>query len=428
MSNLAQTASREMLVRTVAVVLIIAASLIIGCERPAPDASASVPAPQVLDSAGVRIVAAGFARTPLSPSEYLSIADTLLDGAQPLSEAVVGVVALQPLADSSLVLFTAGGPSLLRFPAPAGRTAPDTLRTAGSAPGAYSARASLLPYTPDTLLLWNAEAVRITRVTAAGLGDSVSLSYDPTRVATVSGAWRDGTVIGMAVALPGEQGAGVSRAPMAMLRFHPDGTLRDTLLQLRGPERAVQLGRPNTVDKQVPVRAVNVPFGRTTLWTVGTQSVLVLDTESCHVQRYDSTGVLRMRLDFHCAIEAVTMQDQDRFFAEVLASARSRSDSAMRQRYAAEASFPPSKSTASALLTDTWNRIWVRLPVQGPSDDWIWWVFDDDGMPLTRLGLGRQWRIAAVRERDLLLVESERDDAPPVVVRMALPAVLHHTP
>jgi hypothetical protein len=97
----------------------------------------------------------------------------------------------------------------------------------------------------------------------------------------------------------------------------------------------------------------------------------------------------------------------------------------MVRRMVAEASFPPAKSTASGLLTDRWNRVWVRLPVEGPDDDWVWWVFDDEGMPLTRLGLARQWRIATVRERDLIAVESDRDDAPPVVVRMELPAVLH---
>ncbi len=404
----------------------IAALLLNGCEKPTPSDVANVSSPQVRDSSGVRLVSAGFARDSLRADERLTVRDTLLNGALPANDAVVGLIALQPLADSSLVLFTASGPSLLHFRAPVGTRAPDTLGYAGTAPGAYSARATVLPYYPDTLLLWDAEPSRLSRVSAAGITNAVILNYESSRVATVSGAWQDGTPIGVTVALPGDQRAGVSRAPMALLRFTPDGTFRDTLVSMRGPERSILVGQ-SSVDKDVPIRVGNVPFGRTSLWAVGSDNVLVLDTESCHVSRYDSTRTLQLRVNFYCEIEAVTEQDKIAFMSQVMTTARSRSDSAMRTRMAREASFAPAKPTASGLLTDPWDRIWVRLPVRSAVDDWVWWVFDRDGMPLTRVGLARQWRIAAVRAKDMVVVESDRDDAPPVVATMALPPALQRT-
>lgn len=423
----ASRAHRWHVLRVCCALSAIAALLLSACERPATEAVADAPPPQVRDSAGVRIVSAGFSRDEISADEALTVGDTLLDGAIPATEAVVGVLSMQPLADSSLVLFSASEPLLLRFTSFGQNASADTLGAPATSAGAYSSRATLLPFHPDTLLLWDADAARLTRVTARGIGEAVTLEYDPRRLATVSGAWLDGTPIAVTVALPGEQGAGVSRAPMALLRFTPDGVFRDTLLHMRGPERAVVLGRSQG-EPGVPVRVANIPLGRTTLWTVGRDNVLVLDTEACHIARHDTTGAITFRLDFHCSIEAVTEEDRVRFTAEVLASARSRSDSAVRRRIASEASFPPAKSTASGLLTDQWDRIWLRLPVAGLSDDWVWWVFDSDGMPLTRLRLGRRWRIAAVRERDFIAVEADRDDAPPIVVRMALPAVLRHSP
>ena len=407
--------------------LAIAALLLNGCEKPAPVQSANVAAPQVRDSSGVRIVAAGFSRDSLRADERLTVRDTLLNGAAPSGEAVVGLVALQPLSDSSLVLFSASGPSLLRFAAPIGSTAPDTFGQGGTAPGSYSTRSTVLPYLPDTLLLWDAEPSRLSRISASGISDGVILNSESIPVATVSGAWRDGTAIAVTVALPGDQRAGVSRAPMALLRFTPDGAFRDTLVPMRGPERSIIVGQ-RTAERDLPVRVGNVPFGRTSLWAVGQENALVLDTETCHVNRYDSTRTLRLRVDFHCAIEAVTEQDEAAFLGELMSSARSRSDSAVRRRMASEASFAPAKPTASGLLTDAWDRIWVRLPVRNATEDWVWWVFDRDGMPLTRVGFARQWRIASIRERDIIVVESERDDAPPVVATMSLPPALQRTP
>jgi len=394
------------------------------CGRSPNGADAPAPSTSVRDSAGIRIVTAGFLRDSLDASELLTVIDTLLDGRRPEDEAVVGLVALQPLGDSSFVMFSESGPTLIRYAMQPG-AAPDTISHAGTEPGAYGPRATLLPFHHDTLLLWDRDAGRITRVTGDSLVAEVLLDYPLMRLASVSGAFLDGTPIGVTVALPVEQGAGVSRAPMSLLRFARDGAFRDTLAQVRGPERAVQIGRPGAAGDNIPVRSGSVPFGRTTLWTVGTNSVLLHDTESCHVARHDSTGALTMRLDFDCAIEAVTEQDRAQFLAEVLSTARSRSDSAIRRRFVEEASFPPAKSTASGLLTDPWDRIWVRLPVGSADDDWVWWVFDAEGVPMVRLGLSRQWRIAAVRERDLIAVQSDRADVPPVVVRMALPAALH---
>ena len=388
--------------------------------------AADTPAPStsVRDSAGIRIVAGGFSRDALTPSELLTVIDTLLDGRRPDDEAVVGLVALQPIGDSSFVMFSESGPTLIRYSTRVGDP-PDTIGHHGTEPGAYGPRATLLPFVRDTLLLWDRDAGRITRVTADSLLGEILLDYPMMRLAAVSGAFRDGTPIGVTVALPVEQGAGVSRAPMSLLRFAQNGAFRDTIAQVRGPERAVQIGRPGAVGDNTPVRSGSVPFGRTTLWTVGTSSVLLHDTEGCHVGRHDSTGVLSMRLDFNCSIEAVTEQDRAQFLAEVLSTARSRSDSAIRQRFVDEASFPPAKSTASGLLTDQWDRIWIRLPVESTNADWVWWVFDAEGVPMVRLGLARQWRIAAVRDNDLIAVQSDRTDVPPVVVRMALPAALH---
>ncbi len=376
------------------------------------------------DSAGVRLVKAGFGRAPMDNAEQLRVLDTLLNASTPRGEALVGLSALQPLGDSSLVVFTTSVPALLRY-AP-GRERPDTFSHSGTAPGEYGARTAVLPYQLDTLLLWDWDAGRLTRITADGIGDTpVLLQYQLSRLASVSGAFLDGSVIGVAFSTPEEQDVGRSRTPAALVRFFPSGELRDTLVQFRGPERVVQKGRlPGRPDEQA-LRTLSVPFGRGTLWSIGTASVLLLDTEACHIERHDSTGTLVMRLDFTCAVEAVGEADRAAFLAEVLSSARSPSDSAVRQRFVDEATFPPSKSTASGLLTDAWDRIWLRLPPDTHPTLWIWWVFDADGTPRARFSLEKSYRIAAVRGRDALAVSADEDDALPVVVRLALPSALH---
>jgi hypothetical protein len=399
--------------------------LLAACERrPEPVPPVSVPETTVRDSAGVRVVRAGFASDSLGP--LLTVLDTVLDGANAEQDGVIGLVAVQPLSDTSLVVFSAGGPSLLRYDGRPMRASP--IGTTGTAPGMYGSRATVLPFARDTLVLWDAEAGRVSWITPTGLQMHALVEYSLSRLGTVSGVWTDGTIIGMTAISAGEQQPGMSRAPSALLRFTPTGALRDTLVAFRGAERVVQVGRAGGPREVAPVRAVSVPFGRSTLWTVGLSSVLLLDTEACHVERRDSTGALVLRLDFACAVETVTDADRAQFLAEVLSSARSPSDSAVRRRFVEDATFPPSKPTASALLTDAWDRIWIRLPVQRLSDDWRWWVFEADGTPITTLRVAREWRIAGVQARDLLVAATERDDAPPVVARLALPDVLHRTP
>lgn len=399
--------------------------LLSACERrPALVPPAEAPDTTVRDSAGVRIVRSGLARDVLGP--LLTVRDTLLDGARAAHDGVNGVVALQPLADTSLVVFSTRGPSLLRFDGQPRRAAP--VGSAGTAPGSYGSRATVLPYSRDTLVLWDAEAGRLSWITGTGLTEFARVAYPLSRLGAISGVWRDGTIIGMTATPPGEQRAGLSRASSALLRFAPTGAFRDTLVRFRGAERVVQMGRAGSARDGVPVRAVTVPFGRSTLWTVGRESVLLLDTDGCEVERRDATGQLTMRLEFACVAETVTDADRQQFLAEVLSTARSASDSSVRRRFVDDATFPPSKATASGLLTDAWDRIWVRLPVNSLSDDWRWWVFAADGTPLTALQIGRDWRIASVQRTDVLVVATDRDDAPPVVARLSLPAVLHQAP
>jgi hypothetical protein len=407
-------------VRTALVLLPLAGAPAACAREAAAPARADAPAMRVRDSAGVRLVQAGFA--PEDSGPLLRVTDTLLDGRRPTDEGIIGLGSVQPFADSSLVVFSGSGPSVLQFAASGGL--PRMLGRPEAADGGVGARSTLLPYTGDTLLLWDAEAGTLSRVTPGGIGTPLPLAYPRPQLTAVSGVLRDGTVIGVTIASPGEQGPGHARAAAAMLRFAPDGAFVDTIARLRGPERVVQrTGASGELDRAA-VRATSVPFGRTTLWTVGQASVLLLDTEACVIERRDAAGAVLLRLDAGCPVAAVTEEDRDRFLAEVLATARSRADSSIRRRFVAEATFPPSKSTASGLLTDAYDRIWLRLPVEGIDEPWRWQVFDADGTPITTLRLGREWRIVAVRDADLLVAASERDDAPPAVARVALPAPL----
>ncbi|HMS02728.1 MAG TPA: hypothetical protein PKE51_07125 [Gemmatimonadaceae bacterium] len=382
---------------------------------PPAEVSSDVPAMRVRDSAGVRLVSSGFAASDSGP--LLSVQDTLLNGAQSRDEAVIGLGSLQPLGDSSFVFFSASGPALWLVPRDGEAPVPLARDSIG-------ARALLLPWQRDSLLLWDAEAHRLSRVTAAGVGIAVTPAYASERLATISGALEDGTLVGVTITPPGEHALGHTRAPAALLRFAADGAFVDTLREFRGPERVVQAGPAGGEPGQRPMRALSVPFGRATLWTVGRTSVLLFDTERCDIERVDAEGRLLQRLDIGCPIEAVTERDKRQFLAEVLASARSRADSTVRRRFVEQATFPPTKATASGLLTDAWDRIWVRRPVSSPDEAWRWQVFEADGTPIGTLRLGRDWRIAAVRDRELLVVANDREDAPPVVARVALPAAL----
>jgi hypothetical protein len=332
---------------------------------------------------------------------------------------VVGLVSIQPLADSSLVFFSASEPALWRVPR-AG-DAPQRLGENAASIGALSARSLLLPYTPDTLLLWDAEAGRLTRVTADSLVAPRTLAYPIARLSTVSGALRDGSIIGVTITPPGEHALGHTRAPAALLRFADDGALLDTLTEFNGPERVVQAGRTSGEPDQRPMRAVSVPFGRASLWSIGRESVVLFDTEGCRIERFGSDGQLQQRLDIGCRVEAITERDKRQFLEEVLATAKSRADSTIRRRFVEQSTFPSTKATASGLLTDAWDRLWVRLPVRDLEEPWRWQVFDADGTPVATFRLGREWRIAAVRTRDVIVVANDREDAPPVVGVAQLP-------
>jgi hypothetical protein len=390
-----------------------------------PDGAApGAPIMSARDSAGVRLVRARFADGDDGP--LLVAADTLLDGGTSTAEDIVGLVAVQPLRDGSLVVFTQSGPALLRYPADGSPV--QAIGRPGFGPGEFASRVTLLPWLPDTLLLWDAEVGRLSRVTAAGIGAELRVSYPLERLATVSGMLRDGTVIAATIEPPAEQAPGLTRAEGALLHFDATGALRDTLVRFRGPERVVQRAPDAGAGTHTPARAVNVPFGRATLWTVGLDGVLLLDTEGCQVERRDGAGALQLRLDIGCAVETVTDRDRAQFLAEVLATARTRADSTIRRRFVDEATFPPAKATASGLLTDAWGRIWVRRPVEAVGDDWRWLVFDDDGTPVSTLRLARRWRIAHIGARDLLAVSTDEDDAPPVVARFPLPAAVQRAP
>lgn len=401
--------------------VVLALFVVVGCgPAPSSDTADAAPPLRARDSAGVRLVSSGFAERDTGP--LLRVADTLLDGSRARDEAVVGLVSIQPLADSSFVFFSASEPALWRVP----RAGEAPQPFGGSVPsvGVFSARSLLLPYTADTLLLWDAEAGRVTRVTADSLVAPRTLAYPIARLSTVSGALRDGSLIGVTITPPGEHALGHTRAPAALLRFAEDGALLDTLTEFNGPERVVQAGRSSGEPDQRPMRAVSVPFGRASLWSIGRESVVLFDTEGCNIERFGADGQLRQRLDIGCRVEAITERDKRQFLQEVLATAKSRADSTIRRRFVEQSTFPSTKATASGLLTDAWDRLWVRLPVRDLEEPWRWQVFDADGTPVATFRLGREWRIAAVRARDVIVVANDREDAPPVVGVAELPAGL----
>lgn len=393
--------------RRLAVLVVLAAS--VACQQPpTSDAVSDAPAFGARDSAGVRLVTSGFAERDSGP--LLSVRDTLLDGSRPRDEAMIGLVSVQPLGDSSYLFFSASEPALWRVARPG--AAPERIGGEGAT---FSARSLLLPYTSDTLLLWDAEAGRLSRVTADSLVAPRTLTYPLARLSTVSGALRDGSIIGVTITPPGEHALGHTRAPAALLRFASDGMLLDTLTEFDGPERVVQAGRTSGEPDQRPMRAVSVPFGRASLWSIGRESVVLFDTEGCQIERFGADGALQQRLDIGCRVEAITERDKRQFLEEVLATAQSRADSTIRRRFVEQSTFPSTKATASGLLTDMWDRLWVRLPVRDLEEPWRWQVFDADGTPLATFRLGREWRIAAVRARDVMVVANDREDAPPVV-------------
>jgi hypothetical protein len=407
----------------VGVVALLAAALAACGPPPADETTDAVPATRVRDSAGVRLVAAGFVRTPLADDERLGAPDTLLDAARD-GDVFTGLAAVAFFDDGSLAAFSRSGPVLVRVvPRDGAPPRVDTIATGGPAPGQVGEHGALLPRPGGGAWFHDHDAGRLAPVDTGGVGDGVLLDYPIAQLAAVEGAFADGTIIGYTIAPPDVQGTGLARAPAALLRFHPDGRLRDTLRTVRGPERIVQRGRLSRSEAPT-LRTGSVPYGRNTLVAVAPERLLLLDTEGCHVAWHDTTGTLVQRLDVRCTIELVTEQTRARFRAELLRTARSASDSLLRDRVARSASFPPTRATMAALRTDAAARAWLRLPSDADSTASVWWVFDADATPLARVGVPSPWEIVAIGRTSLVAAALDRDDMLPVVVRFPLPAVL----
>jgi acetoin utilization deacetylase AcuC-like enzyme len=413
--------------RALSLGLALAASAACACgEAPPAGRADAVPATTVRDSAGVRIVASGFVRTALAADERLAVRDTLIDAARD-GDAFTSLRSVQPLADGALLAWIADGSRLLRVGPPAadGRRPVDTLAAAG--PDVDGSGTLLLPYTGDTVLLWDGTAGRVQAVTAAGVARTVTPVLPDDASIAMIGAFAGGAPVGYAVVPPEVQGTGLSRARAAVLRFSPDGARHDTVRAVRGPERVVQVGRRSRSEAP-QVRTGLVPYGRTTLVAVRPAGLLLLDTEGCHVEWRAPDGRLEQRLDLRCTVELVTDATREEYRAALLRTARSASDTLLRERVARNASLPPAKATMADLRTDRAGRAWLGLPADADSTASIWWVFAADATPLARVGVPRPWTLVAVEDSTAVAVMLERPDALPRVARLALPPALHPTP
>ncbi len=337
----------------------------------------NLPASQVRDSAGIRIVEnarpADDSRLPwrIGPEPSVSIGDVVGEEAYMLHQVDDAVI----LPDGRIVLANAGTSEIRVFDASGMHQA--TWGRAGEGPGEFTALGGVAPWPGDSIVAWDTRARSIAVFDSDGaLGRSFVLEAAD-RPNEPRMALSDGTVIGRAVDSGG--GPGYRREQFTYTLHDADGSLLVSLGDHPGRESFINM------EGRIAIFGL-LPFSRSLREASWGETVVLAPDDHYEIRVHDrATGTLTQIVRRDYANRAPTRDEVDQAIDEALGRTSLTGD---RLEWTREGykGMPLVESLPAfrALLTDELDHLWVReatLPgVERPAP--LWTVFNPEGRVL----------------------------------------------
>jgi hypothetical protein len=251
-----------------------------------------------------------------------------------------------------------------------------TVGRAGGGPGEFQSLIAAWRGPGDSLLAADILSRRLSVfdaegnfVRSFGLGGESGLAMPTNGVmqfAIPQGWLRDGSVVGIAQALRfNDAREGIYRDSQAVIRYGPDGTVRDTLGRFPGAEmEQVQLSfRGQTMSIPQPV-----PLGRVTVFLVEDAHLYVARNDAWQVEVYGPDGRLGRIIRLESPQLKITAADQATHREEQLEALESQPETrsvpdAIKEQIVSRvknAEYPTTMPLIAGLLQDSEGNLWVQ--------------------------------------------------------------------
>lgn len=330
----------------------------------------SSPAPHLVrDSAGVSIV---FSPAPEASGEVPRI------GSPQLTVGVAGtelnrVVGAVRLSDGRIVVADAGD-AVIRYVSPEG-TLLRTVGREGDGPGEFRTLQAMGRLAGDTVWAYDFSHHRLTFIAPDGTVARETSLHPPMGPLLAVGVLPDGSVIlGEAWSAAGVGEAsepGLSREPVAYVRYAASGELLDTIGLV--PGREVLLTSEDGRGVMGPA-----PFGRAAVHALGGSRLVVGDQIDYELRFYSSEGSLKRIVRWGGDDLAIDRELRAEWRAVRLADVPPE-DRERAERELSEAVLPDRRPAYGGILTTEEGGLWVaEFTVEGRAAG-AWAVFDGEG-------------------------------------------------
>lgn len=363
----------------------------------------------VRDSAGLRITLTG-ARFIETANVLASVVDTLArvgsPDDQPGSEALFRVADGLLGEDGSFVVLQGGAE--LRFYDPSGHLK-STVGQSGKGPGEYLLADGLRRMESGDIAVWDAQLGRLTFLSPGGAlirtesvdMEDVASAFPILLQIRPQSRWKlidEARLLIFDYSFGEMPASGPSRPRVRYVTWKLGATAVDTLGEYGGTEQTSvpRLGRVvvPTLDPEETYFAV----------AEDSKDVYVGDAGTNHIDRYDTSGTLDLRIDLANINRA---PDSRR-----IAAAEERLIEQLHRRGLESVEGPVDEMAASenspafrGLTTDDHDRLWVRWGQQPNPSQVVYAVFDSNGVFLGRILLPPHERMLAISASRLLLLQ-----------------------
>lgn len=341
----------------------------------------------VRDSAGVRIVENRFEQGDLgwklAPAPDLSIG--VLEG--PPEEQLFRVSGALRL-EGRIVVANAGTNELRFFDE--GGAFLSAAGGEGDGPGEFRDIARIHRYGPDSLLVYDRSARRVSVFGIDGAyGRSVALPrISDVQMPLLAGVFADGTLFIRTgrVFGPGGVEDGLTREPLSLFRLAVDGIVRDTLGEFPGAEAFVQTSGNGFM-------VTSPAFGRSpSMWARG-ERFFYGASDTYEVAVHAKDGTLERLIRLARANREVTPTLIEQYKRTSLEEIE---DEDFRRRYVSVVEampFPATMPAYSSLVVDSEDCLWVQdYRVRGEETN-RWTVFDPEGRLLGQIDLPLRFNV-----------------------------------
>jgi hypothetical protein len=252
---------------------------------------------------------------------------------------------------------------------------------AGDGPGEFRSLDWIQRIAGDTIIVLDSQYRRVSAFTSDG---TFAWSIDVREGSGVPIAgpvrWADGTLLlhreesdALRRVAAGEALAGQAlRSTATLVHYSPSGAELNPVVQTEGSEGSVflQNGRPAMVP---------APYGRSLVYALRSQTVLVGTQAAYEVREYSQAGALVRVIRWSGLDLAVTPEDIQLLKSAQLERVRSDPAAAKRvEQFFAELPFPPAKAAYGRMLIDVRGNLWVSTRAMPPEPPKSWMVFSND--------------------------------------------------